>query len=397
MKREKELFLRILKEYINEEKTVFDETVIDTELFYQMIGSQGLLGIFYKQCRDTLAKDSSLYQNLYRGFLSNVFFRVNRQEDFRELSEHLKKENIPFLVMKGIDIAKYYPDPLLRTMGDLDLIIHDCDRERCHKLMVEQGYDLEVKSAPVCTYERDVVRYEIHNRMFHSKLSVDYDYSAYFDKVWDYTTEIDNRQVINPEIHFLYIIVHMAKHISNRGYGLRAFLDLVFIWKNCKEMDWVWVEKELEELQLLRFTRICFALCNHWFGLDIPFGKMHLDEGFISRVTDKLFEDGLWGMNNEENEVGSIAGIRKRVQLPYMVVVINQARKKLFPAYWVMEQDPRVPFVHGRPWLLPFAWVYRWVYCFIFKREESSKSVLQPFTWSKEVKEREEYLKSWGL
>ena len=40
-----------------------------------------------------------------------------------------------------------------------------------------------------------------------------------------------------------------------------------FIQQQNRNMNWVWITQQLEELDLLAFTQTCFALCEKWFGV----------------------------------------------------------------------------------------------------------------------------------
>ena len=46
---------------------------------------------------------------------------------------------------------------------------------------------------------------------------------------------------------------------------------------------------------------------------------------------------------------------------------------------------------------MPAAWIYRLFYCLIKKRKHGGGLLTEPFLREKEVKERQIYLKKWGL
>ncbi len=54
----------------------------------------------------------------------------------RGLSEH----KIPYVIIKGMASAAYYPDPFLRAMGDVDFLVPKEKLEETKKLLLEQGY-----------------------------------------------------------------------------------------------------------------------------------------------------------------------------------------------------------------------------------------------------------------
>ena len=105
--------------------------------------TQNLAGIFYVQCRDKLSQIPSLQSTLTElqsGFVAEAVHSIALQRDFAQLEQHLTEAEISFLPFKGSVLSQYYPTPQLRTMGDIDFLIHGSDRLRCHQQMCSLGY-----------------------------------------------------------------------------------------------------------------------------------------------------------------------------------------------------------------------------------------------------------------
>lgn len=388
-------FFQVLSDHIHRRMTAAVPAGLDQEALYQMVKKQSLAGIFYVQCRD--AADSSLLERLHTVFLSSVFRAVNRRAELAELAEAYKAAGIPFLTMKGFTFCTYYPVPELRTMGDVDLIIHPQDRQRCDTLMTTLGFEKYIDHPSVWTYQRDITHYEIHDHMFYEPLANELDYIGYFDHVWEHVTSEDGRLVIQPDYHFLYLMAHTAKHIINLGSGVRPFLDMIFLTRANPGMDWDWIQAELKKLRLLDFTKTCFALCERWFGVKMPLATPPLSDAFFDSTTAKIFADGLWGHDNDENRVSATAKYAKRSRKSYAGSAICMTLSKLFPPYAHMRLVPWYAFVDGRPWLLPAAWLYRFYYCARHKGAHSRESLAQPFVERDAIHRREAMIESWGL
>ena len=58
----------------------------------------------------------------------------------------LTQAGIPYVVLKGCVSSSYYPQPELRTLGDVDLLIRRENREKVHGLMLGEGYSLDPES-----------------------------------------------------------------------------------------------------------------------------------------------------------------------------------------------------------------------------------------------------------
>ena len=392
MKAHESFLISVLADYVNCRKTSAIPENCDMEAFAQCAAEQGVGGIAYVQCRDAEGMKPEALSSLHNRFISDVFRSTCFSEDYAELCAALRGAEIPFLQMKGPALAKYHAAPQLRTMGDIDLVIHREDRMPVHELLTGMGYEHYIDNPVVWTYKRDEVSYEIHDRMFYEKLSNDVDYMAYYDGVWEHELEGE----IQPEFQFLYLMTHTAKHITNRGSGLRPFLDMAFMAQR-ENLDWQYIENELKTLKLLDFSKRCFALCEDWFGVDMPLEKDGIDREFLDFATEKVFADGLFGLENEENQFGALAKKLQREDEAYVKSAAGLMLGKLFPAYDDMRLVEQYSFLNGRKWLLPAAWLYRFGYCAVNKLPHSVKDLAEPVAKKKEIDARREYIRKWGL
>lgn len=388
MRAEESTFLALLREFAGGGKAEIPDE-LDWGGLYEIAQSQSLVGLCYVLLRDRGIPADDL-DRFHQGFLGEVYQAVNRAACMRAFSERTAEQGIEILPFKGWAVKDCWPVPELRSMGDLDVLIHTEDREATDAIMKELGYSRFIDNHAVWTYTERSVMFEIHDHMFYEYLANDFDYRAYFDRAWEYGQ--------NPGFQLCYLLTHMAKHITNSGLGFRFFLDLVFFCRaNAERIRWDEVKKELDVLRLKEFAATCFALCRAWFGCDIPFAEQELDPGFYAFVTEKMFRDGVFGLENEQNEAAHTAKEMKRSKGPYWLTALKLTLKKLFPPYEDMQLIPWYSFVDGRPWLLPAAWVYRWVYCLLHKRKHGEKLLAEPFTKRDTVEKREQLIRGWGL
>ena len=401
---EQTAFLGILSDFVRGIPSVKFSKELDWDVLLEMAKKHNLKGIIYIQCKEYLTDHpeySSYLKNLRHGFVSEVCLYACRTQDLKEVEKSFTENNIPFLVMKGLVFAGYYPDPHLRTMGDTDILIRVEDREKSHQVMIEEGYIYDSMSCgAVWNYDRDLTHYELHDHMIYDSLANEVDYETYFSRAWDYAKPIDGskKYELDETFHFVYLIAHTAKHILNRGSGFRPFLDMAFmIQKAGKRLDWKWIEKQLHELRLEEFSDICLALCNRWFGVKLPLRIKKMDEAFYQEVTEKVFIDGIFGFANSENEIAGFAKKVHREQLPYWMTSVKMTFRLLFPSYNNMRLIPYYNFVDGKPYLLPIAWLYRFIYCVYHKFGESISKLANPYLKRKKIKERDENITILGL
>ena len=110
MNAEQKFFLKTLENHIREEKTSVPDS-IDLELVKNYAQSHQLEPIFYYQTGNALFREAYYAQIVMYDIRASV-----ADELFGFLSD------IPFFILKGIKVAKFYPVKELRTMGDIDII-----------------------------------------------------------------------------------------------------------------------------------------------------------------------------------------------------------------------------------------------------------------------------------
>lgn len=390
MTQEEKCILRALRCYVQNEVLDNIPENFDWSTASKIAEHHALMGIVYTQLK--AFSDTESMHLLQRGFLSDIFYSTCRESDYQELQAAFRRAGLLVVPFKGMVVSQYYPNHELRTMGDIDLCIRPEDRMKVHELMIELGFEYKVDIPSVWTYHRDVISYEIHDHMFYEQMANSVDYQSYFDHVWEH---VDSAGRIEPEFHFLYLIAHTAKHIINQGNGIRPFLDMAFLVRR-EQLDWKWIEQELEKLKLLPFARVCFALCERWLQTKMPW-KADISEELYQQLTEKVLCDGIFGFGNEENSMASFTKQIKRSRLPYGLAAFKLTIQKLFPSYGNMQPVPKYSFLKGRPWLLPAAWVYRWGYTAAHKFRYGCDFLLEPIAKRTVVEKREKLLQDWGL
>jgi len=71
-------------------------------------------------------------------------YAANQASYIRNLHYHAELHKlltgIPYVILKGQVSASYYPNPMLRSMGDVDILIHKEDREKVDELFKDEGF-----------------------------------------------------------------------------------------------------------------------------------------------------------------------------------------------------------------------------------------------------------------
>ena len=269
------------------------------------------------------------------------------------LLERLAENGIDHIVMKGYVLKDLYPVPELRTFGDIDIVIRPEDRKKCHELMLSMGYPAKTDWEPVYSYKRPDEFYEIHTELVETAVSEKADYRAYFRDPWPYAIpENSHRYQLKPEFHFLYLLVHLAKHIKGTGAGIRLYLDVaVFVRHFGDCLDWSWVAGELDSLGLSDFAAVVLAFVRQYFGIASPLVLPSVETSLLEMLAEHTVWGGVFGQDDRNDGRNTLKG--ERTDTLRLAVIL----KRLFPAAETIEN--RYTYLRGRHWLLPAAWIHR--------------------------------------
>ena len=295
---------------------------------------------------ESLQKDPQLpalvAQHLFGAQQKAIF--QDTQMDFlrQQITEKLNAAGVTHVYLKGSRLKYSYPIPALRTMTDMDILVHTRDYEKI---------DLAMRSLEGVFHSGDGNHrnyyfaagqaVEFHPNLIHPASRV----AAGINPGWQYV-EFPNEpgeQQLTPEGFYLHVLCHMADHFVQAGIGVRFVLD---VWV-CRHLvqdapDRAFVESELQRMHLLEFARKVEALAESWFG-DEP-------------MTAELEELGEYILTSGSHGKLDRALLNAVCLSPGGTGFSALLKKAFYPR---KELEDRYPWSKGRPWLLPAAWCAR--------------------------------------
>ncbi|MCR5460320.1 MAG: nucleotidyltransferase family protein [Acetatifactor sp.] len=230
------------------------------------------------------------------------------------LTETLK--GIPFVTIKGYASASYYPDPLLRQMGDVDFYVEAPWAEEAERLLLGAGFKpTRQEHERHNAYVKNKITYELHTVLkgmpneedgipAESQV-VETSIRDYFSDVIDSAKRVRVKQgeiIIPNEFHHgLIMLLHVAAHLMNDGgIGLRHLCD----WATyVDKVDVSLYRERLKKVGLWTFACQLTATCIKYLGLR----KMNWVEPCDGKLLDELIEDVMKGGNfgrKEDNRSG---------------------------------------------------------------------------------------------
>lgn len=260
----------------------------------------------------------------------------------------LNNANIPHVFLKGYDLQNLYPDPVLRMMGDIDVLV-DPERfkEACDILLLNN-----FKTNTISQHDESFIYEGIDVELHFALSDKSKDNISFFCRK---INEIDN------EYYFLYILNHYAKHYK-KGAGIRGIIDIYLLIKNKKyNMDSLF--NEICNLKLKNFFFLILEEIDYIFGEKL---YEYTPSNYLNESLSHCLKNGIHGFGSKtdayENYFNSgLLTQRYTIILESLFIPL----KSLFFLY---------------PWtksiiLIPLGYICRFFHL-IFKRRKKLKQIL---------------------
>lgn len=296
-----------------------EETIIRniaSLLTLPQLQEQGLDVLVYGTCPDalTLTPKQELQLKVQMGKYLRQHLRLN--QDLATVFTHLQANGLHPVLLKGQGCATYYPNPVLRATGDLDIWIGKEDYERAKTVVInlcgtdeaeENGKHLEIK------YGETVL--EIH-RIAESLIHPTH--KSFFEK---YSTEqLNNPQQVSlngtcfeipgKQFQALHVFMHLWHHFSIRGISLRQFVDLAMILhKHHQSINLTELEEALQKLGRMKAWQMIGCVLVDEFGLppqEYPFYSTKYRRQAKAILTLTLYEGNFGQKINYGNTKSSL-------------------------------------------------------------------------------------------
>ena len=264
-----------------------------------------------------------------------------------DICEKLDEMQVRHMLLKGSVIKNYYPSPDMRTMGYIDILV---DADRCDevvKAFIEDGFEFAGKGDLHTNIRKGNAYVEFHRSMvdsFHTVLS------EYYGDGFGRAEQCDGSfsYELTDGDFYVFLIAHIAKHYRHGGTGIRSLLDLYVYEKALPDLDFEYINKELEKIGLLEFCKKIRKIAFNWYSGDFD-GKFDLMSEYIAA-------GGVYGIEGTEMQNSYIfdhidEDIRfQKIKTLFRIVFLGYDELKI-----------RYPFLEGKKFLLPLFWIIRFL------------------------------------
>ena len=322
--------------------------------------------VFSVFCDDLkVALTADKYADINSQYFGNLMNTVRVQAEHGELHEIMQEAGIPYVTMKGCASAAYYPEPELRSMGDVDFLVPEEDIPLGIEALEDHGFQRDQyefttnQSAylrpPMTTWEihkspsgipngsiGDLIRKELSD-MIETAILYERDGSRFY--------------VPNKYHHGLILLLHKISHMTTSGIGLRHLCDWAVFESSFSDKDFTEMyERKLKLFGIWRFAQIMTRVCEVYLGA--PKHEWAQNSEISPKLLEDIIEDVFSGGNfghkdeNRQREIKYLTD-RKKGQLGNKglvaqafssmneKVLVNHSKikkyKVLLPVGWIIE------------------------------------------------------------
>lgn len=255
-----------------------------------------------------------------------------------ELTELFSDAGYESCILKGQGNALMYPEPLLRTSGDIDIwvrgdrnnIIEFCQSKvkgcdvSYHHILFPIWDDVDVEAHFVPSYSI-VPRYEKHTKDF---------YSEFKRQKIDgkgFLPEKAKMYVPSKVVNLVFQMSHIARHFFYGGVGLRQLMDYYYLLKS----EGVWNKDDvigtLRNLGLYKFAGAVMWVLKEVLAAEEKLLIIPVDEKRGKLLLSEIMKSGNFGHYDQR-----VSGKLMKKSATMSIIVRNMRMLRLFPeeALW---------------------------------------------------------------
>ncbi len=261
----------------------------------------------------------------------------------------LFQNNIPNVIIKGTSASRYYPVPVLRTMGDVDYYVSEKYYEEAKRLMCANDYCFVSEGIRHCEFIKNNIVFELHRRIGEMESPYYKDFESLivdgFERPENYKIMQFSFDCLPPYENGLVLLWHVMHHIIYLGVGLRQLVDWMMFVEN--ELDDIAWNKHFKDIAykagLDELAKTLTLLCKKWLGLQKEITWCNdADEDLAARILERAFYDGNFGHDRPKTE-----DVKERIRKDGLITHLQKSGL----SNWKLAK--RYAFFK------PFAWLYQ--------------------------------------
>lgn len=362
-----ELIIKMFNAYFKKEK--LDDKLINQD-FLRVIKEQSLLPYLY------YVFNNPKFRQIY---ISAALYQETLNDFQKHLSQKLNNAAIDHLYVKGSVLNYLYDDNALRTRGDIDIYVDFKHIEEVKAILLKDNFKMENN---ICMHHIELSKGKINVEVHFSLLDPTEDtYYDFFKEPFKMATCINQHYYeLNKEEHFLFCIVHFARHLRT-GAGIRYILDFYYMLKK-------W-QMDLDHLHSLihkfKFDTLYENILNSIYLLTAEKLDIYKEKN-VDFFISYLLKSGIHGFG-KDNNFDEKNYAEKKHKIKHILLMVFIPKKQFRLALY--------PHLGKHLITYPLCLIHRIFYLLIHKSKSAFKFIFKKKNRSN--KEKEDFYKKMGI
>ena len=252
--------------------------------FADFLNEQGLSSFWHQCLFENGVPDKTvpdLTDALKPQRLADAMLYMAQKAALQQVDALFEAGNIAYAVIKGAHVRELvYPDPAVRSAGDIDILVRPVQRETAAQILLDAGFRLHAEPENIsheATFIRGQVAIDLHwdiLRPGRTRIPV-------ADQLLERRQRAGDHWGLSDTDAVFLMLVHpaFAKYVCSPAMGLNRVLDFV-LWLNRKPIDWTAVAAMLERTGLKTAAWAVLV----WVGMLAAPSRLPVPDTFIATI-----------------------------------------------------------------------------------------------------------------
>ena len=339
--------------------------------------------IYYSVLEALLSSDIKFDNNgKYKKTIENVrLMSYMKYFKYSEIFKIFEEKHIPYALLKGYSVARFYNSPYTRLSADTDVLINKDDEKDALAILKEFGFELvelstsEMKHSVLSHPELGIL--ELHIALYNKntkKIWFDDDGSCWevslsFDKLNKIPFDDRYYYTLSADENIIFVFEHIVKHFIYGGVSIRAFVDFCLTYLN-DNIDYNLFYERVSQKGYKTIFDSIIAVVKRYINEDAIYfaNSESVEESLVLALLDDM-EKGKWLGCAAEIDASAVENAilkeNGRGGMPPSVF------RKIFPEVRMLKNNYKYAMCH--PVLIPVAWCHR-LFKFVFSKRKTSGS-----------------------
>ena len=306
-----DLFFQLVRYAIDERNQAPQIEADEWEAMFDMARKQSILGVVFRAVQ---FMDPNL--TIPRQLKMKWFFQVNKIKNRNilvnqcavKLVEMFRQEGFDCCVLKGQGNALMYPDPYVRTSGDIDLqvkggrdLVTEYVKKRFpHTKTAYQHVDYPIfKKVPVEVHYLPVY---MNNPVYNRRMKKWFEVQS--DEMYghDVTLPDDAGHIAVPSLRFnlVFQMAHLMHHFLDEGIGLRHMIDYYYLLQKVYQENVTLdgLADQLDRFGLRKFAGAVMFIMHDVLGLKEEYLIVPVDKTRGETLLNEILRGGNFGKHS---------------------------------------------------------------------------------------------------